>query len=296
MFAKLRNEKILFSFSNIKQIMEKPEEVSKSEIDPLDGLTVEELERKLNEQLPKPENIKTLSAARKKIGQLNGLVIQSRKDLLSAIQKTHLLKQALDVLNEQNKKQAEIVQRTRESFEKVTVQTLSSTKDQLTGAFSMFHNQMQQMAFTMEEFMSDSQTVSDLLIPLVRCITDKDFGCSNGKVYMVLQPKKPTNTSHKRALFLSEWEYGVNIRQEFIEKHKPNSGHKYTVSFDPEDLSAHIGWEQKQTVVTSFNDLIGLLAQISAVADTAMLSWIISDSNEDDETKRNAQVAVSSPN
>ncbi len=152
-------------------------------------LTAQTLEQELRTKLPDPANITTLPQARETINKLNNLVVGARQDVLSV---TKNMKCIMDLLEKE-----------RALTKDMAMQMLVNTKDTLYGTYGMFNSGMQTMTFSMTQLISDNDAVQKLLIPLVRTFTKHEFGCSDGKVYMCLQPSEG---------FLGEWEYAIKSR------------------------------------------------------------------------------------
>ena len=171
---------------NYQKKKEVPKE--KDELQSLETLTAQTLEQELRAKLPDPANITSLSQARETINKLNNLVIGARQDVLSVAKN---MKVTLDLLEKE-----------REITKGMAIKMFVNTKDTLYGVVGMFSSGMQTMTFSMTQLISDNNAVQKLLIPLVRTFTKHKFGCSEGKVYMCLQPSEG---------FLGEWEYGLNM-------------------------------------------------------------------------------------
>jgi len=219
-----------------------------------DELTQESLQKVLDEQLPKPEDIKTLAAAREKIVALNGLIKVARSDLLKAYN-------AAVTLNEQLEKHREINRY-------LSFQMLKETKGSLTGALDMFTQGMHHMTFSMSQWMSDKDTIQEILIPLVRWFTKQDFNCGGGSVYMALHTRGKGEARTPMDKFLTEWDYGVTIQT--VSK-------KVTMMVDPPNL---FDWFDNDKEYDSVEDTFDTLFRAINEADKAMLKWILENERE----------------
>lgn len=208
----------------------------------MEEVTAQELEHQLRARLPDPTKVASLADARERINVLNSLVIAARQDLLNV---TKSMKLTVDLLEKE-----------RAITKDLTIRMLVNSKDALYGAYGSFNAGMQNMTFSMKQIIASNDAVQKLLIPLVRTFTTHQFGCSDGKVYMCLQPENG---------FLGEWEYGLEISLDA-------TGIEKFIEWMPliaEDLPAAIEWIKK----------------LLPVIDQAMRRFIIANPEEDDVEK-----------
>jgi hypothetical protein len=129
---------------------------------------------------------------------------------------------------------AEQHKETTEKFTQFLFDTLLQSKNQIQDVYSNFGREMHRPVLEMKKYISDSQTVDKLLIPLVRLpnYRDRSFGCSKGKVYMDLtHPELPADQQNEDDVFdINNYEFGINIKLGTDEKGFPLKPNKFIVT------------------------------------------------------------------
>ncbi len=167
---------------------------------------------------------------------LGGNDIVVKKDLAALI---------LQLLEERGKQHAE----QSDVFKKFVFDALISAKKQIEDVYSSFGQEMNRPILEMKKYISDTRTVQDLLIPLVRLpnYRDRHISCNQGEVYLDLtRPEIPEAERNEKNIYdINNYEFGVNIKLDKDGKGFPNGRFtvtpEFTKHFQPTNLFFSVG-------------------------------------------------------